>query len=743
MPTNIRYIEQLMRGHEAKAFKPPSRWGSGWYKGPRIGTGNRMHADAFPSYYSPAPFPVTWWHYLTTWFMAFGEENPNNPYATLYNASNTRIQVRNMRLFVRRSSWTLEQTVAAPISDNWSYSVTGSILLTDYRNESAGNGGGTSHKIYDGATNVPHGYGVPRYIADPWAVTGIAVDMECRLILDNPAGTDDRAQAKCVMAVACDLYYNQGFPQPNIGYWEAVCNAGFARVTNDWKRIGFNTYFSGSRPEMYEALRTEYSSTLILADPPPDWTDGGGSVSPPPPPSPPPSVAQRIMFLGDSLTAGSEGNAGSYRTYRGRTLADLAAAGLTFDAIGLQVSQPAIGGDPDHEGYGGAFISHPSDTNNLLGRLPNIMAAAGALDVIVLMVGWNDTYNYSTNIADRYSALFSEIRRYRPSATIVVCTLTPQQGQTEAQTASAYPAYGALNTRIRQIAQQAGVRLADCANAGLVSSDYWDVIHWLQPGADKVGSTIANAIKGAAPTIPDPGPGVDDNYVIPGTPKLLAVFPSLTSARLTLSAGGPRLVVPAINTATVPGATVGVPWSVTFDVTGDPAPTLSVTAGALPAWMTLSGLTVSGTPPGNAAATFDFTLTATNSVGTSPAVRYTGAVSSAPVITVGTPPKLTVGVAAFIPLTATGTGPFLWYLDGSSPALPAGLQISGEAIVGIPSATFNSAIVLRASGPGGQSDAATVPLVVDAPFVAPTPSAGQWTRIDRDVQVWVRVPRDD
>lgn len=742
MPTNIRRIETLMRGHEAKAFKAPSRWGSGWYAGPRIGTGSRMHGDAFPAYYDPAPLPKNaWWNYLTTWFMAFGEEDPNNPYATLYTASNTRIQVRNIRLFVRKASWSLVQTVAAPISDDWSYSVTGGVLGTDYRVESAGNGGGTSHKIKNGATQVPHGYGEIAYISDPWNVTGIAVDMECRLILDNPAGTDDRANAKAVMGVACDLYYNYGSPSPAVGYWEGVAVAGFARITNDWQTIGFNTYFTGSRPEMYvETLRTAYSSDLILADPPPDWTDGGGAVTPPLPP-PPVGATKRLMFLGDSNTLGSEQLSTGYRSFRGKVLADLAAAGLNIDAIGLRQSTPAIGGDPDCEGYGGAFISHPSDTNNLFGRLPNIMAAAGTLDIVVLMAGWNDVYNYSTNVPDRWATqLFSEVRRYQPNAAIVVCTLPPQRGETEAQTAATYPHYGALNTRIRQTAQQAGVLLADCATAALVSSDYWDVIHWLQPGADKVGAIISTAIINSTPTIPSPAPG--DNYVIPGTPKLLNVFPIETSARLTVATGGPRLIVPAINTTTISGATVSVPYSVTLDVSGDPVPTLSVTAGALPSWMSISGRTLSGTPPGNAAATFDFTLTATNTAGTSPAVRYTGTVSTLPTVTVGTPARMTVGTAAYIPLTATGTGPFLWFLDGTSPALPAGLSISGDAIVGIPSATYSNAIVLRASGPGGQSAATAVPLAVDAVFVAPTPSTGSWERIERDVQVWVRVPRD-
>ncbi len=202
------------------------------------------------------------------------------------------------------------------------------------------------------------------------------------------------------------------------------------------------------------------------------------------------STVQRIMFMGDSLTAGDDSVEGRFRTYRGRALADLAAAGLVVDAIGTQSRPPAIGGDPDCEGYGGAFISHPVDANNLLGRLPAMMAAAGPLDLVVLMVGWNDVYNQPARTAERYTELFD--------ACFVVCTLTPQRGESEAQTAAGYAAYAAVNSRVRQTAAtQAGVTLADCASLSFVDSDYWDVIHWLQPGADKVGSRIAQAVVAA------------------------------------------------------------------------------------------------------------------------------------------------------------------------------------------------------------------------------------------------------
>ncbi|KAA0218631.1 hypothetical protein EDM80_00440, partial [bacterium] len=74
-------------------------------------------------------------------------------------------------------------------------------------------------------------------------------------------------------------------------------------------------------------------------------------------------------------------------------------------------------------------------------------------------------------------------------------------------------------------------------------------------------------------------------------------------------------VAPAITSTAVTTATEGTAYTYTFTVTGNPTPTLSLTTGTLPAWLTFSGNTLSGTPPAGSAATYGpFTFTATNGV---------------------------------------------------------------------------------------------------------------------------------
>lgn len=699
--TDIRRVETLMRGHEARPFVLPARWTGAWYRGPFLTMGNRFHGDAFPSWYTPAPFPRNdWWRYPTPWFKVFAEEDPNNPRANLYTATNTRIQTRNIRLFLRRSSWTLAQTIAAPISDRFSYDMVTVEAYQGFRDESA-NGGGTSHIITNGGTRVPHGYGVPHFVSDPQNITGVAVDMDVRLILDNPLGTDDRAQARCVVAIACDLFYNTGQPMPTIGYWCAVGCAGFARVTNDWQRVGFNSYFAGARPNMeIDALRAEYSSALILADPPPGWTDGGGGgvVTPP---TPAPSNARKLIFIGDSYVRGDDATAGSFRSWRGKALADLAAASLTVDSVGREVL-PSAGRpqDPEHEGHANARIS--TTTNNIADRLDAMVAAAGGtstqitagpgrVEAAVLMVGLTDYQSEPSGIADRYSALFANLQADLPTAVIVPVTLPPRQGLTEGGTGAAFPGYAALNARIRQIAATTyNVRLADGAALPFVSGDYHSTTMLLQSGADKLGAEIARALRLAL--------GGSGGYIIPGAPRRPTVSLRTVTSRLHVFRWGTSPAGPVFGSTTLPSAPRSQFYSHTVPITGTPAPTVTMTG--LPTGLTNSGATISGTPTA-AAGDYTVTITATNTSGTE--VRaFTLRIVTVPSVVTTTLPAQVVGQPIAVVAEVAGDGPLTVVISGAD---TAGLVLDGASITGVRSTAGDVTLSVLVLGPGGSATA--------------------------------------
>lgn len=95
---------------------------------------------------------------------------------------------------------------------------------------------------------------------------------------------------------------------------------------------------------------------------------------------------------------------------------------------------------------------------------------------------------------------------------------------------------------------------------------------------------------------------------------------------VTLTALGATVLAPG----TLPAMTVGAPYSVTFSVSGGIAPyTLAVTAGSLPAGLTLDGTTgeLSGMP--TTAGTFSFTVAATDSLGGTDLQAYSGTVATA------------------------------------------------------------------------------------------------------------------
>lgn len=588
MANIYRIINSMRNGHEARAFVAENRRRTTWYLGPHLHTGHRLHGDQL-DWMDPAPYSRDmWWPRVMMWFVLFGQEAPGNANATIYSATNTRTQIRNFRVQVRRTSWTVAYLDPAPASNQYFHDTTTEIAPGGSRDES-GNGGGRSHRISNDGTVICHGYGSPFLIPDPWNVTGLAFDFECRKILDNPAGTDDRANAHLVIHCGADPYpetfiWRGSTALPIAGFWPAIGAGSLMIVRNSWERLGFTTYFEGSRNVM-----TDFSAitpSLLLADPPIDWTTtdtggggggtGGGVIVTPPPPA----NARRILFMGDDLIRGDEATANSYRSIRGPVLQTLAAQGLSIDALGRERLTPAAGGDPDHEGHLGALIS--TSSNNLATRLPTIAQTSPNPEVVVLWIGRGDYVTAASGIGDRIAAHIDDIRSKYPSTLIVAGTLPPTQGRTEAETGAQYPGYAGLNSRLRGIAETTfGVLLADvAAGATFASSDYVDEWRLNDAGAAKAGAVFAAQIGAAL--------GASSRYLIPGRRPIVTVWRSGTTpgvsrvVRRTASASAP-----AIGRMLLGPFRRLQPVVMPLQVTGSPDPAVTLT-GTPPAGTVLS-----------------------------------------------------------------------------------------------------------------------------------------------------------
>lgn len=214
-----------------------------------------------------------------------------------------------------------------------------------------------------------------------------------------------------------------------------------------------------------------------------------------------------------------------------------------------------------------------------------------------------------------------------------------------------------------------------------------------------------------------------------------AAVPDL-SGTATLSDALPPLggTAPDVTTTTLANATQNVAASYALAATGTAPITWSVISGALPAGMSLSGSTISGTPTGYGVSSF--TVRATNASGTDDQA-LTLTVNEAGTVPVIATPSLAVGqvgTAYSGTVTATGTAPITWSVI--SGALPDGLALnaSSGAITGTPTTEQLRSATLCATNAAGTDEYAVTMMVVG--------SDGGWTRIPRDVEVWVRLPRD-
>lgn len=184
------------------------------------------------------------------------------------------------------------------------------------------------------------------------------------------------------------------------------------------------------------------------------------------------------------------------------------------------------------------------------------------------------------------------------------------------------------------------------------------------------------------------------------------------------SCGAAVCPVITVNPATLPNGTVGTPYNQIVSASGGTAPyTFSVSSGALPTGLILNAATgaITGTP--TTAATFNFTITATDAGGCSGSRPYTMTIAppGCAVITLnpGTLPPGVVGTPYSQSVAATGgTAPYTFAVV--SGALPTGLSLNTATglISGVPLQPGLFSFTIRATDAGGCTGARSYTLAI-------------------------------
>ena len=197
-----------------------------------------------------------------------------------------------------------------------------------------------------------------------------------------------------------------------------------------------------------------------------------------------------------------------------------------------------------------------------------------------------------------------------------------------------------------------------------------------------------------------------------------------------LTVAGPTLTMsPAAGTLTVPYA---APYSQTFVASGGTGPYTYALTGTLPAGLSFSGDTLSGTA--TEAGTFNVSVTATDTGTTGTGAPFT--VTNNYTIAIGAPtidvqpmtlPDPVAGTAYSETITATGGAGTMTFAVTAG-TLPDGLTLSGAgALSGTPTevGTFN--VTITATDENGYDGARAYTITIAAPVLTMTPPAGTLT----------------
>ena len=342
----------------------------------------------------------------------------------------------------------------------------------------------------------------------------------------------------------------------------------------------------------------------------------------------------------------------------------------------------------------------------------------------ITATGGNGTYTFAISAGSLPAGLTL-------NASSGALTGTPTAAGTSSFTARATDGNGASATRAYTVAIAAAPIVVNPASlpSGTVGSAYSQTVsatggsggfsYSLSAGALAAGLTL-NASSG----------------VISGTPTTAGASSFTVRATDGTGAFGTRAYTVTIaaapivvNPASLPAATVGTAYSQTVSATGGTGSyTFTVSAGALPAGLTLNASSgvISGTP--TTAGASSFTIRATDGSGAFGSRAYSVTTSAAVTVNPATLPNGTVGSGYTQTVTASG-GSGSYTFGISTGSLPTGLSLNAStgAITGTPSAAATSSFTITATDGSGGTGSRAYTVTMNAAIVVSPASLSNGT----------------